>query len=242
MSVINSQSGTRVDEIGASIFRISTPVEEIPGGFTFNQFLVLDDEPLLFHTGHRRMFPLVSEAVRHVMKLEKLRYISFSHVEADETGALELFLSQAPNAVPLCGQIAVMLDISDMTDRPARVLADGEALAIGKKTIRWHDAPHVPHNWECGFISEVTTRTLFCGDLFTHAGSKLAPVTEADLVGPAEATRAQVGGVGLARDTRHILEKLAATSPSTLAVMHGSSFHGDGAQQLRALADAFDAT
>ncbi len=238
MPITNAQSGTRVDEIEAGIFRISTPVDDIPGGFTFNQFLVVDDQPLLFHTGYRKMFPLVAEAIRHVMPVEKLRYVAFSHVEGDETGALESFLSASPQAVPLCGQVAAMTQVHDMTDRPPTVLADGQSVSLGRRSVRWFDAPHVPHNWECGFLMEDTTQTMFCGDLLTQPGSNVAALTESDVLGPSEALRAQMGGVAIERDTPRIIAKLAAAAPRTLACMHGSSFRGDGGAVLRALADA----
>lgn len=238
MTVTNAHSGTNVHEIGDGIFRISTPFDAIPGGFTFNQFLIVDDEPLLFHTGPRRTFAWVKEAMAHVMPVERLRYVSFSHVEADECGALNEWLAAAPNAVPLCGPIAAMLSIEDLADRPPKVLAEGERLNLGRKTVRWWDAPHLPHNWECGYLSEETTRTLFCGDLLTQPGSRCPPVTEADVLGPSEALRAQMGGVAIERDSRRLLEKLAATEPLLLACMHGSSFRGKGADVLHAFGDA----
>jgi hypothetical protein len=163
MTVTNAQSGTSVHEIAPQIFRISTPVPPsvIPGGFTFNQILIVDDEPLLFHTGPRRMFPLVREAVEHVLgDPAKLRYVSFSHVEGDECGALGEWLALAPKAEPVCGTVAAMLSMGDLTDRPPVVLADGQDLALGKKRVRWLDAPHLPHNWECGYLFESTTHTL----------------------------------------------------------------------------------
>ena len=166
----NSGSGTRVDEIAQGIFRISTPVSAVPGGFTFNQYLVVDDEPLLFHTGLRQMFPLVREAIEAIMPVERLRYVSFSHYEADECGALNDFLAAAPNAVPLCGQIGAMVSIGDMADRPPRALDDGEGVSLGAHTVRWFATPHLPHGWDCGFLMEETTRTLMCGDLFTQGG------------------------------------------------------------------------
>ncbi len=241
MTITNAQSGTNVHEIADGIVRISTPVppSAMPGGFTFNQFLVVDDEPLLFHTGPRGLFPLVREAIAHVLgDLARLRWISFSHVEADETGALNELLAAAPQATPVCGPLAAMLSIQDLSDRPPRVLPEGEPLAIGRHELRWLDAPHVPHNWECGFMFESRTRTLLCGDLFTHGGADLPALTQSDVLGPAEALRAAMGGVAIEAGTRAILEKLARTEPTTLAIMHGSSYQGDGAASLRAMADA----
>jgi len=236
---------TTVSEISAGIYRISTalPPEAIPGGFTFNQFLVVDDAPLLFHTGPRQLFPLVQGAVTRVLgDLRKLRYVGFSHVEADECGSLNQWLAVAPHAEPVCGTIAAMTSVQDLADRPPVVLADGAELSLGSKRMRWLDAPHLPHNWECGFMAELTTRTLLCGDLFTHGGgAELPALTERDVLGPAEATRQGMGGVAIEKDTRKLLEKLAATEPTTLAIMHGSSYRGDGAKLLMALADALGA-
>ncbi len=170
--ITNAAAGTNLHEIAAGIFRINTPVQ-IPGGpgFNFNQYLVVDDEPLLFHTGPRRMFPLVAEAIGKRMPLETLRYVAFSHFEADECGALNDFLAAAPQAVPVCSQVAAMVSVNDVADRPARALADGEVLDLGKHRLRWLDTPHVPHGWECGFMMELETRTLLCGDLFTQGGA-----------------------------------------------------------------------
>ena len=228
---------TRVDEIADDIFRISTPVPPsvVPGGFTFNQYLIRDAEPLLFHTGPRGLFGAVSGAIARVLPVASLRYVSFSHVEADECGSLNQFLAAAPRAVPLCGQVAALVSIGDLADRPPRALADGERLALGRRMVEWHDAPHVPHGWECGFLSEVTTRTLFCGDLFTVFGERHPATTEQDILEPAEAGRAGMDYFSHAPDTGMHLERLAATMPTTLAVMHGPAFRGDGASMLRAL-------
>ena len=244
MTVTNTQSGTQVHEIAPRVFRISTPVppSAMPGGFTFNQILIADEKPLLFHTGLRRMFPVVREAVAHVLgDVAKLRYVSFSHFEADECGSLNDWLAVAPHAEPVCGMIAAMTSVNDVADRPPVILSDGQELALGEKRVRWLDAPNLPHNWECGYLFEATTRTLLCGDLFTQPGDKPAPLTESDVLGPAEALRANMGGVAIERDTRALLQKLAATEPTTLAIMHGSSYHGDGGKQLLALADALGA-
>jgi flavorubredoxin len=242
MTVTNARSGTNVHEIAAGIFRISTPVPptEIPGGFTFNQILIAGDEPLLFHTGPRRMFPLVKEAVAHLLgDAARLRYVGFSHVEADECGSLNLWLAAAPNAEPVCGTVAAMVSIGDLADRPPRALADGQELSLGGKRVRWLDAPHLPHNWECGYLFESTTRTLLCGDLFTHAGADLPALTESEVLGPAEAMRqAMPSSVAVEAGARGLIEKLAATEPTTLALMHGSSYRGNGSALLRGLADA----
>ncbi|HET9045745.1 MAG TPA: MBL fold metallo-hydrolase [Casimicrobiaceae bacterium] len=239
MSTARHVDSTHVDEVVDGIFRISTPVPPsvVPGGFTFNQYLIRDDEPLLFHTGPRMLFSAVSEAIGRVIPLESLRYVSFSHVEADECGSLNQFLAAAPQAVPLCGQIAAMVSIGDLADRPPKVLADQEALSLGRHTVRWIDAPHLPHGWECGFLSETTTRTLLCGDLFTQFGETHQAVTESDILEPSEAAR--LGGMDYyahSPDTHHLLERLASTAPTTLACMHGSAWRGDGAALLRTLA------
>ena len=242
MTITNSASGTSVAEIAAGIYRISTPVSpgEMPGGFTFNQILIQDDAPLLFHTGPRRMFPLVREAVEHVLgSAAALRYVGLSHVESDECGAMNEWLAVAARAEPVCSTIAAMVSMTDLADRPPVALADGQELSLGAKRVRWLDAPHLPHNWECGYLFETTTRTLLCGDLFTHpGGAELPALTESEVLGPSEAMRAQMGGVAIEKDTRALLEKLARTEPSTLALMHGSSYRGDGSALLRGLADA----
>jgi flavorubredoxin len=241
--ITNRDTGTNVTEISAGIFRISTPVPPnpgLPGGFTFNQFLVVDEAPLLFHTGYRKMFPLVSQAVAHVLgDLAKLRYVAFSHVESDESGALNDFLAAAPKAEPVCSMTGKMVQVDDLADRPAKGMGDGEELVLGKKRMRWLDAPNLPHNWECGYMFETTTRTLLCGDLFTHGGDKVAAMTETEVLSPAEAMRmAMPTSVALDAGGRKILEKLAHTEPTTLALMHGSSYKGNGGALLLALADA----
>jgi len=241
MTIVNPESGTNVDEIAPNIFRISTPVppSAMPGGFSFNQILVVDDAPLLFHTGPRRMFPLVQQAVAHVLgDVARLRYVGLSHVEADECGSLNEWLAVAPSAEPVCGVVAAMVSISDLADRPPRALADGEELSLGTKKMRWVDAPHVPHGWECGYMIETTTRTLLCGDLFTQGGHEPPAITESEILGPSEGFRAAMDYYAHAKTTRATLEKIARTEPTTLAVMHGSCYRGDGAKLLRGLIDA----
>ena len=233
----NTQSGTCIDEIADRIHRISTPVR-LPDGqaFSFNQYLVVDDAPLLFHTGPRRMFPLVSEAIAHVVPLARLRYVAFSHFEADECGALNDFLAAAPHAVPVCGQIGAMVSIGDIADRPPHALADGEALALGRRSLTWFDTPHVPHGWDCGLMMDLADGTFFCGDLFTQPGNGARVLTDGDILGPSEAFRQPMDYFAHAPQTRTQLERLAATSPRTLACMHGSAWTGDGAALLRELA------
>lgn len=239
MIVTNSQSGTNICEVADRIYRINTPVGLAGAGeFSFNQYLVVADEPLLFHTGPRQLFPLVRDAVDHVLPAERLRHIAFSHVEADECGSLNDWLAAAPQAAPLCGSIAAMTSIGDLADRPPRALGDGETLDLGGKTVQWFDAPHVPHGWECGFLFEQNSQTLFCGDLFTQPGSGKVPLTEDDILGPSEAFRKPMDYYAHGPNTGAVLERLAATAPRTLACMHGSAWRGDGAGLLRELAAA----
>ncbi len=242
MSITNSESGTNVHEVSDGIYRINTPVI-IPGGggFSFNQYLIVDDEPLLFHTGPRKMFPLVCEAVQSLLPVEQLRYIAFSHVESDECGSLNEWLAVAPQSMPLCGTVAAMVSIEDLADRAPRAIADGEAISLGTHCVRWFDTPHLPHAWECGFLTEERTRTLLCGDLFTQGGRDLPALTEADILGPSEAFRHEMDYFSHTRNADVMLERLAATEPTTLACMHGSAWQGDGAKILRALADALSA-
>jgi flavorubredoxin len=238
MGVRNKRSTTNVHEIADGIYRINTPVTtKDAGGFSFNQYLVVDNAPLLFHTGPRKMFALVREAVASVLPPEKLRYIAFSHVEADECGSLNEWLAAAPESVPLCGTVAAMVSIGDLADRPPTALADGELLPLGGHSLRWLDAPHLPHAWECGFLMEESTGTLLCGDLFTQGGSDLPPLTESDILGPSEAFRKSMDYFSHTTRARELLDRLASTEPTTLACMHGSAWRGDGAGLLRALAD-----
>ncbi|MCC2869830.1 MAG: MBL fold metallo-hydrolase [Candidatus Accumulibacter phosphatis] len=239
MTITNKQSGTNVHEVAEGIYRINTPVAiEGAGGFSFNQYLIVDDESLLFHTGPRRMFPLVREAVASVLPAEQLRYIAFSHVEADECGSLNEWLAVAPQSSPLCSAVAAMVSISDLADRPPRPLADAERLSLGKHAVRWLDTPHLPHAWECGFLMEERTSTLLCGDLFTQGGADLPPITESDILEPSEAFRHEMDYFSHTRNAGVLLAKLASTNPTTLACMHGSAWRGDGAKLLRALADS----
>jgi flavorubredoxin len=230
---------TKVDEIAPRIYRLSTLVPEIgPTGFTFNQFLLDDDEPLLFHTGHRSMFPSVREAIDRIMPVERLRWITFGHVESDECGAMNLLLAVAPEAQVAHGGLGCMVSIDEMADRPPRPLADGEIIELGDKRVRHIDTPHVPHAWEARVLYEETTGTLLCGDLFTHLGDGPA-LTEDDIVGQAVEAEDVFSFSSLAPSTPTTIERLAELAPRTLALMHGSSFTGDGAGALRALADTY---
>ncbi len=239
MTITNKTSGTNVHEIAEGIHRINTPVvAEGAGRFSFNQYLIVDDDPLLFHTGLRKMFPLVREAVASVLPVERLRYVALSHVEADECGSLNEWLTAAPHSVPLCGTVAAMVSIGDLADRAPRALSDGEVLSLGAHSVRWFDTPHLPHAWECGLLAEERTSTLLCGDLFTQGGAELPPITESDILAPSEAFRREMDYFSHTKNARGMLERLGATNPATLACMHGSAWRGDGAKLLRALADA----
>jgi flavorubredoxin len=237
--ITDSSTGTNIAEINDGIYRIHTPIP-LPDGssFSFNQYLVVDEEPLLYHTGMRGLFPVVGGAIRTVMPLEQLRYLGLSHFEADECGALNEFLAVAPQAVAVCSQVAAMTSIGDFAIRAPRPIADGEKLELGRHSLRWFDTPHVPHAWECGLMMDETTRTLFCGDLFTQGGRGDAAITEADILGPSEAFRQPMDYFAHAPQTTRMLERLATQSPTTLACMHGSAWRGDGARLLRELAAA----
>jgi flavorubredoxin len=237
--ITNVQSGTNIYEIADGIYRVNTPVS-IPGGpgqFNFNQYLVMDEAPLLFHTGPRRMFPLVREAVERVIPVERLRYVCISHFEADECGALNEWIAAAPAAEPLCSRIGEMVSIADVADRAPRAMADGEVLPLGKHEVRWFDTPHMPHGWDCGLMMEAFTRTFLCGDLFTQGGAGEKPLVETDILGPSEAFRAPMDYYAHAPDTTAILKRLAQERPKTLACMHGSAWRGDGGALLLALAE-----
>ena len=234
----NKESGTRIDEIASGIYRISTPVPPaaIPGGFTFNQYLIVDGSPLLYHTGPRKMFPLICEAISSVIPVQSLRYIGFSHYEADECGSLNDFLEAAPEAEPLCSKIAKMVSVDDIALRPAHALADGEELSLGTHTVRWTDTPHLPHAWECGHLFETSTKTLFCGDLFTQGGHEHEPLITGDILDASEQMRSALDYFSQTRRVHELMEKLASSSPRVLACMHGAAWEGDGADLLRQLA------
>jgi flavorubredoxin len=227
---------TNTAEIADGVYRFSTAVDGVgPEPFTFNQFVVLGDEPLLFHLGQRAFFPLISEAVARVTPLESIRYLSFGHVEADECGSMNLWLAAAPNATVVASGTACMVQLNDLADRPPRALADNEVIDLGGKRVRWLDTPHVPHGWEAGVMFEETAATLLCGDLLTHGGDGPA-LTEIDVSAAAIAMEDMFHAMTMAPNTDAVLTRLAALEPLTLALMHGSSFRGDGAEQLRRLA------
>jgi flavorubredoxin len=233
---------TKIAEIADRIYRLSTFVPDIapPAGFTFNHFLVLGDEPLLFHTGLRKMFPLHREALSRILPPEQLRWIAFGHFESDECGALNEWLAIAPQAQAAHGYTGCYVSLNDFADREPRVLADGEVIDLGAgKRVRFIDTPHTPHGWDAGVLFEESTRTLMCGDLFTQLGDGPA-LTEGDVVGPAIAAEDLFKYSALNPAMGTTIRKLSDLAPRTLALMHGPSFSGDGAAALRALADDYD--
>lgn len=232
---------TTIDEIADGIYRISTWVPDIapPAGLTFNQFLIDDDEPLLFHTGPRAMFEPVRAAIAKVRPVEDLRWITFGHLEADECGSMNELLAVAPRSEVAHGGVGVMVSLNDLCDRPPRALAHGEVLELGRHRVRHLDTPHVPHSWDAGVLYEETTGTLFGGDLFTQAGNGPALTTD-DIVGPAMAFEALMPYSSLSPTLPVVIGQLADLEPSTIALMHGSSYRGDGGAALRSLADEYD--
>jgi flavorubredoxin len=232
---------TRVNEVADGIYRLSTLVPEIgPDGFTFNQFLIDAEEPLLFHTGHRSMFSSVTDAIATVLPLDRLRWLAFGHVESDECGSMNQFLSAAPDAQVAHGALGCEVSLNEMADRPPRPLRDGEVLDLGGRRVRQLGTPHVPHGWEAQVLYEETTGTLLCGDLFTHLGDGPALTTD-DVVGPAMEAEALFRASSLAPDTAAVMRRLGELAPTTLALMHGSSFSGDGKKALDDLAAAYEA-
>ena len=231
---------TRVDEIADHIYRLSTFVPDIgPTGFTFNQFLIDADEPAIFHTGPRGMFPLVSEAVASVLPLDRLRWIMFGHLEADECGAMNLFLAAAPNSQVAHTALGCMVSVNDLADRPPAPIQPEGTYDLGGKFMRNFDTPHVPHGWDAHVLYEETTGTLFCGDLFTQVGDGPALSTGDVLEGAAQAEDI-FGATCLTPNTAPTIRRLAELEPKTLAIMHGSSYSGDGAKALLALADDYE--
>ncbi|MBZ5502981.1 MAG: MBL fold metallo-hydrolase [Acidobacteriia bacterium] len=229
------QSGTQVDEVAAKIYRISTPLDVIPGGLTFNSYLIADDQPMLFHTGYRKIFPNTVEAIRKVVPAEKLRWIGGSHFEGDEYGALNEFLIAAPEATPFGSQVGVMTSLNDYASRPARGFADGEEFSIGSRKMKWLSTPHVPHGWDCGILFDASTKTLLCGDLFTQPGTNMPAVTESEVLTASEGMRGMMDYYAHATSTSALLERLASLQPAMLACQHGSAYRGDGAALLRQL-------
>jgi flavorubredoxin len=235
MPVVDNETGTRIDEIAPDIFRINTPMRDMPGGFSFNQYLIRDEAPLLFHTGPRKLFGATAKAVGAAIPVETLRYVAFSHYEADECGALNEFLAVAPRAVPVCSAVAAMIAIRDQAEREPTALAHGETLSLGRNTVEWVDTPHLPHGWECGYLFAREAKVLFCGDLFTQPGAGDAALTSSDILGPSEQFRGAMDYFSHTRDLGAMIERVARLAPATLACMHGSAWQGDGAALLRAL-------
>jgi flavorubredoxin len=233
---------TQVTEIADRIYRLSTFIPDIapPAGFTFNQFLIDADDPLLFHTGPRAMFPLIAEAVATVVPVESLRWIAFGHVESDECGSMNKWLAAAPHAQVAHDALGCMVSLNDLCDRPPRPLTESEIIDLGGKQVRHNATPHVPHNWEAQVLFEETTRTLFCGDILTQLGGRDVPVTTNDIVEPALVAENTFRATSMTPDTAHVLRRLGDLSPATLAIMHGSSFRGDSTKALYDLADAYE--
>jgi flavorubredoxin len=232
---------TKVDAIGDGIYRLSTFVPDVtPIGFSFNQYLVAAGEPLLFHCGGRGLFASVSAAAATVVPPERLRWISFGHVESDECGSMNDWLAAAPRAQVVHGQTACLVSLNDLAARPPRALADGEVLDLGGRRVRWIDTPHVPHAWESGLMFEETTATLFCGDLFTHAGRGDPAIGAAGILQPAIEAEEMFHATALTPATAPTIRRLAALKPKRLAVMHGSCFEGDCAAELEALAAYYE--
>lgn len=230
----------RTAEIANRIYRFSTFVPEVgPTGFTFNQYLVDDEDPLLFHTGHRAAFPLLVEAVASIIPIDRLRWITFGHVEADECGAMNKLLTAAPRAEVAHGTLGCMVSLNDLADRTPVPLVDGQIIELGEHRIRHIDTPHVPHAWEARLLYEETTETLLCGDLFTQLGNGPA-VTSDEIIDAAAHAEDVFGASCLTPNTGPTIRRLADLAPRTLAVMHGSCFSGDGSAALLALADEYD--
>jgi flavorubredoxin len=231
---------TTLEEISDGIYRISTLVPDAaPGGFSFNQFLIAADEPLLFHTGPRSMFPQVADAVGRVMPVSSLRWVSFGHVESDECGAMNLWLEAAPHSEVMFNPLGCDVSLNDLCDRPPKALDDGDTLDIGGRQLRLIQTPHVPHGWEAQVLFEEVTATLLCGDLLSHTGDGPA-VTDADVVEPAVQAEVLFGASSLAPGTGEVLRGLAELRPQTLAIMHGSSYHGDASAALNHMADEYE--
>lgn len=228
-----------IQEVAADTYRINTGMPDlIPGGFSFNQYLVVDEKPLLFHTGPKKLFPLIRQQIEKILPISSLSYIAFSHVEADECGSLTEFLAASPKAQPVCSDVAAMTSVGDMVDVEPLAMSDGQTLSLGRHQLIWQSTPHLPHGWECGYLFDSLTKTLFCGDLFTQPGIGETPLTSEDILAPSEAFRSQMDYFSHGRDTQHLLDKLANLKPEMLACMHGSAWSGNGGELLRKLGSA----
>ena len=231
---------TQTSEIGDRIYRFSTFVPDVgPTGFTFNQYLIDDEQPLLFHTGHRGAFSVLAEAIESITPVERLRWITFGHVEADECGAMNELLAAAPQAEVAHGALGCLVSLNDLADRMPVPLSDGQVIELGEHRVRHIDTPHVPHGWEARVLYEETTNTLLCGDLFTQLGNGPAVTTD-NIIEAAAQAEDVFGASCLTPNTGPTIRRLADLNPATLAVMHGSCFAGDGSGALLALADEYD--
>lgn len=233
---------TTIHETAEGVYRLSTLVPDAaPGGFSFNQYLVDGDEPLIFHTGPRQMFPLVAAAVGKVIDIARLRWVSFGHVEADECGSMNQWLAAAPSAEVTFNSLGCLVSLNDLCDRPPVARDDGATFDIGGHEITAITTPHVPHGWEAQVLFDRTTRTLFCGDLFTQVGESPALVHDIDMIGPAIAAEELFRATSLTAATAPTLRRLADLEPRTLALMHGPAFAGDCVSALNDLADSYEA-
>ena len=178
------------------------------------------------------------------MDPSRIRWISFSHFESDECGALNKWLEIAPDAQPACSDLGAAVSVNDFSIRPPKGMADGEVLSTGKRRCRLCRTPHLPHGWDAAVLFEETSETLLCSDLFHQVG-KVEPLTESDVVGRSrDAMREYQGGIladyaPYTHYTDKTFQRLAALKPKTLAIMHGSSFAGDGERALHDLAVVF---
>ena len=233
---------TRIDEIGDGIYRLATFTTTAggPKGFTFCEFVVDADEPLLFHCGHRQRFPQGAAALGKVMPVARLKWISYSHAEADEAGAINEWLGAAPNATAVQGRIGCNIWLNDTAIRPPRALKDGETLELGGKRVRYIATPHLPHCWDAGLTFEETTGTLFCSDLFAQPG-EVPLFSDGDILDAGTAFEAASGSTSITPNTGAMVRKLAALNPRRLALMHGPVYTGDCVAALNALADYYDA-
>jgi flavorubredoxin len=233
---MKSSAVASINEIAPDTYRVSVALPDaLPGGFSFNQYLVVDEMPLLFHTGPKRLFPLIRQQVESVLPLSRLRYVAFSHFEADECGSLAEFLLAAPDSRPVCSEIAAMVSVRDVVDAEPAAMADGQMLDLGRHKLMWLSTPHVPHGWDCGFLFDTTAETLFCGDLFTQPGLGERPLVDDDILASSEAFRRPMDYYSHSPDTAKVIDKLASLAPRRLACMHGSAWRGDGAYMLRGL-------
>ena len=233
---MKSSAVASINEIAPETYRVSVALPDaLPGGFSFNQYLVVDEMPLLFHTGPKKLFPLIREQIESVIPISRLRYIAFSHFEADECGSLPEFLLAAPESRPVCSEVAAMVSVRDIVDVEPLGMADGQMLDLGGHKLMWQSTPHVPHGWDCGFFFDMTTGTLFCGDLFTQPGLGERPLVEDDILARSEAFRRPMDYYSHAPETGWHIDRLASLAPRRLACMHGSAWRGDGAAMLRSL-------